>query len=135
MVLVSRSVTLEAYGRWRLVLVSKSVTLVVKMYTARYYLRCNFLDSNLEHNPSFVWRSIYKSKFTLKAGSRWSVGDGKSIPILSNNWIFGGHHIIPHHESMFSLAELKVADRMIHEYKSWNVPFISSIFIMKLPPM
>jgi hypothetical protein len=59
---------------------------------------------------------------------------------LNNNWIFGGHHIIPHHEGMFSLAELKVAelkvaDRMIHEYKAWNVPFTSSTFIMKLPPM
>lgn len=68
-----------------MVLVSRSVTLDVRMYKARYYLRCNFLDSNFEHNHSFVWRSIYKSKFILKAGSRWSVGDGKSIPVLSNN--------------------------------------------------
>jgi hypothetical protein len=46
------------------------VTLIAKLYKARYFSKCSFLDSSLGHNPSFVWRSICNSKFLLKAGSR-----------------------------------------------------------------
>ncbi|AES61692.1 hypothetical protein MTR_1g087480 [Medicago truncatula] len=37
-----------------------------KFYNARYFPRCNFFQSTLEHKLSFVWRSICSSKFILK---------------------------------------------------------------------
>jgi hypothetical protein len=43
--------------------------LISKIYKVRYIPRCDFLDTNLGHNPSFVWRSICNSKFILRAGT------------------------------------------------------------------
>jgi hypothetical protein len=48
--------------------------LISKIYKVKYFPRCDFLDANLGHNPSFVWRSICNSKFILRAGSRWRIG-------------------------------------------------------------
>jgi len=45
-------------------------TLIARIYKARYFPRCDFLQSSMGHNPSYVWRSLCNSKFILKAGSR-----------------------------------------------------------------
>jgi hypothetical protein len=49
-------------------------SLIAKLYNARYYPRCNFFESTLGEG-------ICNSKFILKAGSRWRIGDGVDIPI------------------------------------------------------
>lgn len=50
---------------WRIM--TKPDTLIARIYKARYFPRCNFLEAGLGHKPSFVWRSICNSKFILKA--------------------------------------------------------------------
>jgi len=55
--------------------------LVARLYRARYYPRHNFFESTLEHKPSFVWWSICNSKFILKVGRRWRIGDGEDISV------------------------------------------------------
>jgi len=42
---------------------------IARIYKARYFPTCNFLESSLGHKPSFVRRSICNAKFVLKAGS------------------------------------------------------------------
>lgn len=46
-------------------------TLIARIYKARYFPQCDFLQFSLGHNPIYVWRSLCNSKFILKAGSRW----------------------------------------------------------------
>jgi hypothetical protein len=51
---------------WRIM--SNPNILISKIYKAKYFRHFDFLESNLGHNPSFVWRSICGSKFILIAG-------------------------------------------------------------------
>jgi hypothetical protein len=62
-------------------------TLIAKLYKAKYFPNGEFLESSLGHNPSFVWRSICNSKFILRAGCRWRIGNGNNIPLWNENWL------------------------------------------------
>jgi len=64
-------------GEWRLM--TNHDLLVVRLYKAIHYPRCNFFESTLGHMSNFLWRSICNSKFILKAGSGWRIGDGEDI--------------------------------------------------------
>ncbi|XP_074359733.1 uncharacterized protein LOC141699810 [Apium graveolens] len=64
---------------WRFL--TKPNSLVSKVYKARYFLNENYLDSSAGHNPSFVWRSIWKAGDVVKAGVHWVVGSGEMINI------------------------------------------------------
>jgi len=101
---------------WRLI--TNPDSLVARLYKAKYYHRCNFFESTLGHKPSFVWRSICNSKFILKAGSRWRIGDGDDISVWYNKWIAND----------ITLVDLRVPDCMLHDCKEWNLPFLQSIF-------
>ena len=37
--------------------------------------------------PSYIWRSILAAKNIIKEGSRWVVGDGRSIEIWEARWL------------------------------------------------
>jgi hypothetical protein len=41
-------------------LVTKSESLITKLFKARYFPNCDFVEANIGHNPSYVWRSIWK---------------------------------------------------------------------------
>lgn len=38
---------------------TKPHNLVTRLYKAKYFPKCDFLDSVIAHNPSYVWRSIW----------------------------------------------------------------------------
>lgn len=61
-----------------------------KLYKARYFADCHFLQSKLGNNPSFIWRSIWEAKHVVSAGTRWKVGNGKEINILHQPWLQDG---------------------------------------------
>ncbi|CAJ2660552.1 unnamed protein product [Trifolium pratense] len=111
---------------WRVM--SNPNILISKIYKARYFPHCDFFDSKVGHNPSFVWRSICNSKFILKAGSRWRIGSGKDIPLLNENWLYDASAVSLQQTNVLLDARLTVADIIIHDEKCWNMPLITSIF-------
>ncbi|XP_058724167.1 uncharacterized mitochondrial protein AtMg00310-like [Vicia villosa] len=66
---------------------SKPNSLVSRIFKARYFPHSSYLDSKVGNNPSFVWRSLWKAKEVLKIGSRWSIGDGRSIKVMHEPWL------------------------------------------------
>lgn len=50
--------------------------IVAKVFKAKYFLSVDFLDAQLGHNPSFVWRSIHASWVVVKEGLQWRIGNG-----------------------------------------------------------
>lgn len=42
--------------------------LVTILYKAKYFLKCDFLDLVIGHNPNYVWKSSWSSKFTARGG-------------------------------------------------------------------
>ena len=103
-------------------------THIAIIYKARYFLRCNFLESELGDIPSYVWRSLSSSKFILKAGSRWKIGDSASIPIWNNYWMKENVTLCPLDDAASTLVNLRVSDYVMLDHKAWNVPFLNSVF-------
>ncbi|KAL8126997.1 hypothetical protein AgCh_014061 [Apium graveolens] len=50
---------------------TKSSSLVSRVYKARYFPTVNFLEAKIGHNPSYIWRSILEAKELVASGIRW----------------------------------------------------------------
>lgn len=58
-----------------------------RVYKARYFPTCSFMEAELGSNPSFVWRSLLNARDVLWEGSNWSIGDGGTAGIKSHKWL------------------------------------------------
>ena len=70
---------------WRLQ--SGNDSLLYKVFKAKYFPRCEFVDASLRKNPSFAWRSILVAQEIVRKGRRWQVGNGHSIMIWKDKWV------------------------------------------------
>ena len=70
---------------WRLIQNIHSLFHIV--YKARYFSRSTFLKVELGRNPSFVWRSLLEARDIIMEGSRWQVGDGRTIEVATHVWL------------------------------------------------
>lgn len=66
---------------WRLI--TKSNSLVARVYKAKYFANSDIFHFELGHNPSFIWRSLLAAKQLIIDGIRWRIGDGTKIQILN----------------------------------------------------
>ncbi|XP_045791311.1 uncharacterized mitochondrial protein AtMg00310-like [Trifolium pratense] len=100
---------------WR-ILTSPNI-LIAKLYKAKYYPNCSFLDSILGHNPSFVWRSICNSRFLIRAGFRWRIGDGNNIPLWNENWLADALPLEPINHNNLMYSGFTISDLMENDSK------------------
>jgi hypothetical protein len=47
--------------------------LVARIFKARYFPRSSLFDAKIGVNPSYAWRSIWKSRDVLVNGCRWKM--------------------------------------------------------------
>lgn len=62
---------------WRLL--TETHSLFYRVYKARYFPLCTFMDAELGTNPSFVWWSLLQAHEVIREGSIWEVGDGDQL--------------------------------------------------------
>ena len=70
---------------WRLL--SNPHSLVARIYKAKYYPYGDVLNSKLDSNLSYAWRSIFNSLDVIRRGTRWRVGNGRWIHIWEDKWL------------------------------------------------
>ena len=63
------NLALLAKQGWRLQMNTSS--LFYRVYKAKYFPRCDFLEASLGRRPSFAWRSIWVAQDVVKRGLRW----------------------------------------------------------------
>nr|KYP48971.1 hypothetical protein KK1_029271 [Cajanus cajan] len=68
-------------------LISYPESLISRILKAKYYPNGDFLSATLGHNPSYSWRSIWSVQHLIKAGYRWKIGNGLSIPVWDEPWL------------------------------------------------
>ena len=68
-------------------LIQGSLSLLFKVYKARYFPACSFIEAVLGSNPSYIWRSLLEARELIKAATVWKVGDGRSIKLEDNRWL------------------------------------------------
>ena len=64
---------------WKLL--TNPLSLVARIFKARYFPKSSFLKVEMGTNPSFVWCSIMASQNLLKKGARWRIGRGNQVRI------------------------------------------------------
>lgn len=122
-----RDFNLEMLGKqgWRFI--SNPNNLVTKLYKARYFANSDFLNSELGHNPSFIWRSIFESKYLLREGVRWKIGTGVNIKVVGQPWLANADNPYITSASV-SLNSRSVADLFHVGSKAWNLDVIKAEF-------
>lgn len=119
------NVALLGKQAWRLL--TNQDALVSKLYQARYYPHCSFLDAKIGNNPSYVWRSILQAQMLIKSGDVRRIGDGSNTDILSDPWL-------PTHEDHFvrsahqALRGNTVSSLMITGQSEWDMEVLGDIF-------
>jgi hypothetical protein len=70
---------------WRLI--TQPESLVAKVYKAKYYPKCSFMEAQIGNGASYTWRSIIHSRWILKKGCYWTIGNGDQVNIWNDNWL------------------------------------------------
>lgn len=110
---------------WRFL--TKPNSLATKVYKARYFANCSFLDSALGSNPSFICRSIWESKDLITEGVRWNVGSGEGISIKRQPWLTDEND--PYIRTVSEAIEGRnVVSLMCINRREWETDIIRDIF-------
>ncbi|XP_058756815.1 uncharacterized protein LOC131630038 [Vicia villosa] len=102
-------------------------TLVSRLYKARYFPSCNFLKSEIGHNPCYVWRSIWSAKFVVRGGYKWSIGTGERISVWDQNWLHDCSTVTNPWPDNPMVVNLKVSDLLSPTGKQWNLNLIHQL--------
>ncbi|KAI5430112.1 hypothetical protein KIW84_034620 [Lathyrus oleraceus] len=107
---------------------TKPNTLVARIFKARYFPTSSFFYANLGNNPSFVWRSLWKSCCFLDLGCRWMNDDDSRIKVISDPWLRGvgkGWVNAPQNRDAYNIS---VNELMLNGVKMWDEYKIRHLF-------
>lgn len=115
------NLALLAKQAWKLV--QQTDSLFYRIYKAKYFPTSTFLDAEMGHNPSYVWRSLLSAREVILAGSKWQVGNGETIKILSHEWL-------PHPPGLIGdITENMCVKELINQQtKQWDRGKVNSLF-------
>jgi len=118
---------LSMLGKQSWKLLTDSTSLLTRILKAKYFLRRDFLDAPLGHNPSYTWRSLWSTQHLLTLGHRWKIGNGSKINVWTMPWIRGLPSLKPSTTPPLHYNDLTVAH--LHTgMNSWNHALVPSLF-------
>ena len=83
--LKSFNLALLAKQGWQLQ--TNSTSLFSRVYKAKYFPQCSFVEATVGPNPSYAWRSLMAAQGVVRKGMRWQVGNGNKIRVWRDKWI------------------------------------------------
>ena len=117
--------SLLAKQAWRLL--NEKHTLFHKVFKAKFFPNCSFMDAMESSGRSYAWKSILYGRDVIEKDVRWRIGDGCSIKIWQHHWLPIKHptRISSPLESM----ENATVDLLIDaDTRSWNFGIIDGLF-------
>jgi hypothetical protein len=111
-------------------IMKKPHTLVAQIYKARYFPKSTLFDAQLGHNPSYVWRGIWKSRHILMNGCRWIIGDGTNVRVMSDPWLREKDDVWVQSPQVQGAYTITVNELMLPNIRAWDKNKIMSLFPM-----
>ena len=103
-------------------------SLVARIMKAKYFPKGEALDASLGSKPSYVWRSILSTKYLLKEGLIWRIGDGEKARIWGERWISNPKRILTQSNQNHLFTEAKVSELIIKELGVWDANILKVFF-------
>lgn len=107
---------------------TKPDSLVARIYKARYFPNNHVLGAQKGGDASFIWSGICEAKEELSKGFKWVLGDGKSINIFTDQWLWGENDYRVENHHVNSSRDDNVADYFRPNIKQWDVTKIRQTF-------
>ncbi|KAH0722646.1 hypothetical protein KY290_005300 [Solanum tuberosum] len=79
-------------------------------------------------NPNFIWRSLCSSKYLLQKDSVKRIGNGFNTRIFNDPWLPVGQSLVIHSIPDENLWELRVADIIDWDTRTWNTNKLETLF-------
>lgn len=102
-------------------------SLVARVLKAKYYFRENFLKRKLEHQPSYIWKSLLWGKELLLKGLVRRIRDSRKVKIYHDNWLLRPTLFKPF--SPITLSTSATVNSLINPSDTQNDPIIDSHFL------
>ncbi|CAJ2642045.1 unnamed protein product [Trifolium pratense] len=103
-------------------------TILSRIFKAKYYPKTGFLEANLGHNPSYVWRSIHASQVVVRRGLKWRLGNGNNINVWKQPWLRDDHQTHVTTEMITGREDMRVAGLVNNNTGMWNHDLVQQIF-------
>lgn len=89
-------------------LVTRSLSLLARIYKAKYYRKMSFMEARTYQTSSLAWRSIIQTQPLLKRGMHWAVGNREQIGVWKDSWLLGDSGATPTGPGMLIHPNLRV---------------------------
>ncbi|KAG7533599.1 Reverse transcriptase zinc-binding domain [Arabidopsis thaliana x Arabidopsis arenosa] len=109
---------LLAKQAWRVI--QNPECLFAQVLKSRYFQDEEFLEADIGTRPSFGWRSIMHGRELLVKGIRKRVGNGKSISVWMDSWLYDNGWRAPFIKNPIINYDLKVNALIDMDFKGWN---------------
>lgn len=110
---------------WRLL--NNENPLVTSIMQAKYYPNSDFLNANLGHNPSYMWRSILAAQQLVRKGSRRRIGNGEDTTVWNSPWLPCLNDGYMTTDMPPELEHVKVAGLMTVDGENWDEEVLADI--------
>lgn len=61
---------------------SQSNTLAPKVFKAKYFSKCDFVEASRRSSSNFVWRCLWEAKHVIKERAKRAIGDGSNFRVF-----------------------------------------------------
>lgn len=127
-----KALNMAMIGKQAWKLVTSPNSLITKLLKAKYYPRSDYFGASVSHNPSYVWRGLWRVKDMVRRSFQWSIGTGESISVWHQLWLGNHEQLTPVTELHSMWSELRVANLLQVNAKQWNKSFINYFSILVL---
>jgi hypothetical protein len=91
-----------------------------RVLKAKYLPDCSFMEASIPSHSSYAWRSIAQARHIIRQGTRWRLGNGKSINIWRDKWVSPSSPFTIPFPSQILLEIACVHDLFYPESVQWN---------------
>jgi hypothetical protein len=112
---------------WRIL--TQPESLVARVFKAKYFPKCNFLDAPIGNNMSYTWRSILQANWILKRGCFWTIGNSDQVNIWKDNWLPSQNGFKVWSKQKEGCQHTFVKDLIEPNSNQWNHNTIDNIFL------
>ena len=104
-------------------------TLFFKIFKARFFPHCSFMEAKESATGSYAWKSILKKREVIQMGARFRVGNGRSIKIWQHHWLPIKHPPLISSPIIESMEDATVDSLIDNNTENWDAEMLKGVLV------